>query len=148
MIRYHSFYPAHREGAYEHLMNDHDRKMFRWVRAVQSVRPLHEEQIGSMSPPCALLRRPDRSISPAANRLVSVGGGVIPPIARHAPAGFPQPVSDPVHDGYVVFSILRALDQVDALKSQAPILGQPTEPDYAGRSRQPRRRSTAARSKR
>ncbi len=43
---------------------------------------------------------------------------------------FPQPVSDPVHDGYVVFSILRALDQVDALKSQAPLLGQPTEPDY------------------
>lgn len=44
--------------------------------------------------------------------------------------GFPQPVSDPVHDGYVVFSILRALDQVDALKSQAPILGQPTEPNF------------------
>ncbi len=43
---------------------------------------------------------------------------------------FPQPVSDPVHDGYVVFSILRALDQVDALKSQAPMLGTPTEPDY------------------
>ena len=43
---------------------------------------------------------------------------------------FPQPVSDPVHDGYVVFSILRALDQVDALKSQKPILGSPTEPDY------------------
>jgi glutamate/tyrosine decarboxylase-like PLP-dependent enzyme len=47
---------------------------------------------------------------------------------------FPQPVSDPVHDGYVVFSMLRALDQVDALKSQAPILGTPTEPDY-GRAR-------------
>ncbi len=45
---------------------------------------------------------------------------------------FPQPVSNPVHDGYVVFSMLRALDQVDALKSQAPILGQPTEPDHAG----------------
>jgi glutamate/tyrosine decarboxylase-like PLP-dependent enzyme len=43
---------------------------------------------------------------------------------------FPQPVSDPVHDGYVVFSILRALDKVDALKSQAPILGTPIEPDY------------------
>lgn len=43
---------------------------------------------------------------------------------------FPQPVSDPVHDAYVVFSILRALDQVDALKSQAPILGEPTNPDY------------------
>jgi glutamate/tyrosine decarboxylase-like PLP-dependent enzyme len=48
---------------------------------------------------------------------------------------FPQPVSDPVHDGYVVFSILRALDQVDALKSQAPILGKPAEPDYASAKR-------------
>src|SRR5436305_9695720 len=44
---------------------------------------------------------------------------------------FPAPVSDPVHDGYVVFSLLRALDRVDALKSQAPILGTPREPDYA-----------------
>jgi inositol oxygenase len=33
MIRYHSFYSAHREGAYQHLMDDHDRKMFAWVRA-------------------------------------------------------------------------------------------------------------------
>lgn len=45
-------------------------------------------------------------------------------------SAFPSPVSDPVHDGYVVFSLLRALDQVDALKTQAPILGSPTEPDF------------------
>src|SRR5271157_44552 len=32
MIRYHSCYPIHREGAYEHLMDDHDRAMFEWVR--------------------------------------------------------------------------------------------------------------------
>ncbi len=32
MVRYHSFYPCHREGAYTHLMNDHDREMFRWVK--------------------------------------------------------------------------------------------------------------------
>jgi len=32
MIRYHSCYPIHREGAYQHLMNDHDREMFQWVR--------------------------------------------------------------------------------------------------------------------
>ncbi len=32
MIRYHSFYPAHREGAYQHLMNAKDRKMFDVVR--------------------------------------------------------------------------------------------------------------------
>ncbi len=33
MIRYHSFYPAHRDGEYDYLMNDQDRKMFDWVRA-------------------------------------------------------------------------------------------------------------------
>jgi inositol oxygenase len=33
MIRYHSFYSAHREGQYQFLMTDHDREMFRWVRA-------------------------------------------------------------------------------------------------------------------
>ena len=33
MIRYHSCYPIHREGAYQHLMNDQDRDMFQWVRA-------------------------------------------------------------------------------------------------------------------
>ncbi len=43
---------------------------------------------------------------------------------------FPQPVSDPVHDAYFVFSILRALDQVDSLKSQAPILGAPVAADW------------------
>ena len=32
MIRYHSFYPGHREGAYDYLMTDHDRDMFEWVR--------------------------------------------------------------------------------------------------------------------
>ncbi len=45
---------------------------------------------------------------------------------------FPQPVSDPVHDAYFVFSISRALDQVDALKSQAPIVGAPSQPDWQG----------------
>jgi inositol oxygenase len=32
MLRYHSFYPAHKEGAYQELMNDHDREMFAWVK--------------------------------------------------------------------------------------------------------------------
>jgi len=31
MIRYHSCYPIHREGAYDYLMNDRDREMFQWV---------------------------------------------------------------------------------------------------------------------
>lgn len=43
---------------------------------------------------------------------------------------FPAPVSDRVHDAYFVFSFLRALDQVDALKSAAPMLGVPTELDF------------------
>ncbi len=66
MIRYHSFYPGHREGAYDHLMNDHDRAMFRWVRAfnpydlysksaarpdVARLRPFYEELIAEYFPP-------------------------------------------------------------------------------------------------
>ena len=31
MIRYHSFYSQHREGAYDHLMSKHDHAMFEWV---------------------------------------------------------------------------------------------------------------------
>jgi inositol oxygenase len=33
MIRYHSFYAAHREGEYQHLMNDRDKALLDWVRA-------------------------------------------------------------------------------------------------------------------
>jgi inositol oxygenase len=33
MLRYHSFYPAHKHGAYKHLMTEHDERMFNWVRA-------------------------------------------------------------------------------------------------------------------
>ncbi len=36
MIRYHSFYPWHREGAYRHLMNKHDEEM---LIAVQAFNP-------------------------------------------------------------------------------------------------------------
>jgi inositol oxygenase len=32
MIRYHSFYAWHREGAYAHLLDDQDRRMLEWVR--------------------------------------------------------------------------------------------------------------------
>ena len=32
MIRYHSFYPWHKEGAYEHLLDDKDREMLPWVQ--------------------------------------------------------------------------------------------------------------------
>ncbi len=32
MLRYHSFYPWHQEGAYQHLTDAHDREMLYWVR--------------------------------------------------------------------------------------------------------------------
>lgn len=32
MIRYHSCYPIHREGAYPYLLNDQDRALMEWVR--------------------------------------------------------------------------------------------------------------------
>jgi L-2,4-diaminobutyrate decarboxylase len=51
--------------------------------------------------------------------------------------GFPQPVSDRVHDAYFVFSFLRALDQLDGMKSVSPLLGKAVTLDYdaARRSR-------------
>jgi inositol oxygenase len=66
VIRYHSCYAIHREGAYGHLMNDHDREMFRWVRAfnphdlysksatrpdVAALRPFYQELIAEYLPP-------------------------------------------------------------------------------------------------
>jgi inositol oxygenase len=65
MIRYHSFYAAHREGAYGELMNDQDRAMFQWVRAfnpydlytksaerpdVERLRPYYESLLGKYLP--------------------------------------------------------------------------------------------------
>lgn len=65
MVRYHSFYAAHREGAYEHLMNERDKAMFRWVRAfnpydlyskspvrpnVVELRPYYEDLIAEYFP--------------------------------------------------------------------------------------------------
>lgn len=51
-------------------------------------------------------------------------------IVRDLRQAFPQPVSDRVHDAYFGFSFLRALDQVDAMKSAMPMLGGPVELDY------------------
>jgi inositol oxygenase len=65
MIRYHSFYPWHTEGAYTHLTSEKDREMLRWVRAfnphdlyskaaarpdVAALRPFYEELIGEFFP--------------------------------------------------------------------------------------------------
>lgn len=44
---------------------------------------------------------------------------------------FPQPISDRFHDAYFVFSFMRALDQLDEMKSVKPLLGQPVELDFA-----------------
>ena len=51
-------------------------------------------------------------------------------VAELRPA-FPKPISDRVHDAYFVFSFLRALDQLDEMKSAKPLLGQPADLDYA-----------------
>jgi inositol oxygenase len=66
MIRYHSCYPIHKEGAYSYLMNDRDREMFQWVRAfnpfdlyskslerpnVEALRPYYEDLIAEYFPP-------------------------------------------------------------------------------------------------
>jgi inositol oxygenase len=66
MIRYHSFYAAHREGAYAHLMNDRDRALFAQVRTfnpydlyskaasrpdVAELRPFYEDLIAEFFPP-------------------------------------------------------------------------------------------------
>ena len=65
MIRYHSFYPWHREGAYEYLMDEQDRAMLPWVRKfnpydlysksaappdVAALKPYYEELIGEYFP--------------------------------------------------------------------------------------------------
>ncbi len=65
MIRYHSFYAQHREGAYEHLLDDHDRAMFEWVQKfnpydlysknpvppdVKKLRPFYEDLIAKYLP--------------------------------------------------------------------------------------------------
>ena len=57
---------------------------------------------------------------------------------------FPQPVSNRVHDSYFVHSIMRAIDAVDALKSERPILGERTPLDFgaARESRLPEQGAT------
>lgn len=65
MLRYHSFYAAHREGAYAHLMNDRDVEMFKWVKAfnpydlyskspvapdIKELRPYYEDLVAEFFP--------------------------------------------------------------------------------------------------
>jgi inositol oxygenase len=65
MLRYHSFYPWHREGEYNHLTNTHDREMLQWVQKfnpydlytkshakpdVKAIRPFYEDLITEYFP--------------------------------------------------------------------------------------------------
>ena len=43
---------------------------------------------------------------------------------------FPQPVSDTIHDSYFIHSMMRALDQVDDLKTHLPFLGNIVTADF------------------
>ena len=54
MIRYHSFYPWHHDGAYQQLMNDDDREMLLWVQKFQS----YDLYSKSDSPPDVELLKP------------------------------------------------------------------------------------------
>ncbi len=66
MIRYHSFYAWHREGAYEHLLDERDRRYLPWVQAfnpydlytksaerpdVAALRPYYENLAAEFLPP-------------------------------------------------------------------------------------------------
>lgn len=65
MLRYHSFYPWHREGEYAHLTNQKDRQMLKWVQAfnphdlytkshqkpdVAKLRPFYDDLIAEFFP--------------------------------------------------------------------------------------------------
>ena len=65
MLRFHSFYPWHREGEYLHFCNDRDRAMLKWVQAfnpydlytkshdrpdVKQLRPFYEDLIAEYLP--------------------------------------------------------------------------------------------------
>ncbi|MFM2363479.1 MAG: hypothetical protein RLZZ316_2381 [Bacteroidota bacterium] len=65
MLRYHSFYSWHREGAYDYLLDDHDREMLKWVKLFnpydlyskspeppdwKKLRPYYEDLVGRYLP--------------------------------------------------------------------------------------------------
>ena len=67
MLRYHSFYAQHREHAYDHLMNDHDHEMFKWVKLFnpydlysknpnqkswEDLKPYYQELVAKYLPAC------------------------------------------------------------------------------------------------
>ncbi len=65
MLRYHSFYAWHQQGAYEHLLSKHDEEMFPWVKKfnpydlyskaatkpnVKELKPYYEDLIAEFFP--------------------------------------------------------------------------------------------------
>ena len=65
MLRYHSCYPVHREGAYQHLLSEQDQELLKWVNAfnpydlyskcetlpdVEALRPFYQELIAEYFP--------------------------------------------------------------------------------------------------
>lgn len=65
MLRFHSFYPAHRENQYEYLMDDQDREYMKWVNVfneydlytksaeepnVEELKPFYEDLIAEFFP--------------------------------------------------------------------------------------------------
>lgn len=65
IIRYHSFYAGHKEGAYQQFMNDKDRNMVKWLNLfsrydlyskseerldIESLRPYYEELVSEFFP--------------------------------------------------------------------------------------------------
>jgi inositol oxygenase len=66
MIRYHSFYPWHKEGEYQYLMDEKDRAMLPWVRkfnpydlssknaerpSLAAVKPFYDQLVAEYFPP-------------------------------------------------------------------------------------------------
>jgi len=65
ILRYHSFYPCHRENGYQYLMNLHDERMFHWVKEFNqydlysksnekpdhtAIRPFYEDLVAEFLP--------------------------------------------------------------------------------------------------
>lgn len=65
VIRYHSFYAAHQEGEYQHLMSEEDKKMLTWLKTfqqydlyskdinppnIQTIKPYYQELVNKFLP--------------------------------------------------------------------------------------------------
>ena len=62
IIRYHSFYSAHREGAYSYLMNEHDEKLLPWLQLFYRFTTSTQNKDAWISTPSALLQGTRRRV--------------------------------------------------------------------------------------